>query len=153
MNDQTGGYYVVEVGPPIGLLVALGLLLASAVWVYFDAKSLGARRGLVSGMAGTGPAMWAFGVVAMWILVFPLYLLNRSKIRAAAQASRRPGPFSYQGHARTGWQQHQPSSGWGPNTGQPVTPPAGWFLDPERPDLLRWWDGTAWTEHRIQKPR
>lgn len=26
--------------------------------------------------------------------------------------------------------------------------PAGWFPDPEHPDQLRYWDGTAWTEHR-----
>lgn len=27
-------------------------------------------------------------------------------------------------------------------------PPAGWFDDPERPEYLRYWDGTQWTEHR-----
>jgi hypothetical protein len=26
--------------------------------------------------------------------------------------------------------------------------PAGWFPDPEDPANLRYWDGTAWTEHR-----
>ncbi|MGH3509091.1 MAG: DUF2510 domain-containing protein [Nocardioidaceae bacterium] len=31
---------------------------------------------------------------------------------------------------------------------QPQLPPAGWYQDPERADLKRWWDGTAWTEHR-----
>lgn len=29
----------------------------------------------------------------------------------------------------------------------PVLPPAGWVLDQHRPGLLRWWDGTQWTEH------
>ncbi|ACQ79701.1 peptidase domain protein [Beutenbergia cavernae DSM 12333] len=27
------------------------------------------------------------------------------------------------------------------------TPPAGWFPDPDGQDRLRYWDGTAWTEH------
>src|SRR3954451_14559410 len=28
------------------------------------------------------------------------------------------------------------------------TPAAGWFADPEDATQLRYWDGTAWTEHR-----
>src|SRR3954452_19944965 len=26
--------------------------------------------------------------------------------------------------------------------------PAGWFPDPEDPSQQRYWDGTAWTDHR-----
>lgn len=29
-----------------------------------------------------------------------------------------------------------------------MTPPPGWYPDPHGPHLQRWWDGTAWTEHR-----
>ncbi len=29
-----------------------------------------------------------------------------------------------------------------------MTPPPGWYPDPHGPHLERWWDGTAWTEHR-----
>ncbi|MEV3969538.1 DUF2510 domain-containing protein [Streptomyces sp. NPDC050698] len=29
-----------------------------------------------------------------------------------------------------------------------MTPPPGWYSDPHAPHLRRWWDGTAWTEHR-----
>ena len=37
---------------------------------------------------------------------------------------------------------------WG-STAAPTTAPApGWFADPHDPSMLRWWDGTAWTEHR-----
>ncbi|WP_339128280.1 DUF2510 domain-containing protein [Streptomyces sp. f51] len=31
-----------------------------------------------------------------------------------------------------------------------VTPPPGWYSDPSYPLVERWWDGTAWTDHRRQ---
>ena len=30
-------------------------------------------------------------------------------------------------------------------------PPAGWYDDPEHPDHLRYWAGTAWSDHRAPK--
>ncbi|MGW0825872.1 DUF2510 domain-containing protein [Streptomyces sp. NPDC002845] len=30
------------------------------------------------------------------------------------------------------------------------TPPPGWYRDPSYPLTERWWDGTAWTDHRRQ---
>ena len=32
-----------------------------------------------------------------------------------------------------------------------VSPPADWYDDPENPSLFRYWDGTAWTDHRSPK--
>lgn len=32
------------------------------------------------------------------------------------------------------------------------TAPAGWYPDPQRPGGLRWWDGTAWSEHVSATP-
>ncbi len=29
-----------------------------------------------------------------------------------------------------------------------MTPPPGWYPDPSAPSTERWWDGSAWTEHR-----
>jgi hypothetical protein len=30
----------------------------------------------------------------------------------------------------------------------PTAPPAGWYDDPHGDSGKRWWDGSAWTEHR-----
>lgn len=155
MSDQTDTYYAQASGSAIAVLFMAFLVLASAVWVYFDARSIGARKGLVSGLADNGPGMWAFATVVMWIITFPLYLANRSKIqeaatRAAQRSSPRYGPGSvsqYGGH-------YAPGRAWGTVTSPtPARPPAGWYIDPERPDLQRWWDGTAWTEHRMHPPQ
>ncbi len=46
-----------------------------------------------------------------------------------------------------------PQAAWTPPspapTGPPVpaAPPAGWYPDQQNPALVRWWDGTRWTEH------
>lgn len=31
--------------------------------------------------------------------------------------------------------------------GEPVAPPAGWYMDPHRRFHQRYWDGTSWTHH------
>lgn len=29
----------------------------------------------------------------------------------------------------------------------PSNPPEGWYVDPADDNIIRWWDGKAWTEH------
>jgi len=137
-------------------LFMLALVVGSAVAVYIDAKRIGARKGLVDGIANNSPGVWAFGVVALWILVLPIYLVSRGKIRTAANAEKTSGYGSGRpvaGVQQHGWGAGVPAAGFGAHaTPQPVLPPAGWYEDPQDRACNRWWDGRRWTEHRTPKP-
>lgn len=148
-----------EADAAAGLVFVLtfALVVVSAIGVYIDARSIGARRGLTHGLAGTGPGMWAFGTVAMWIVVFPLYLANRSKIRAIANQRGNRSGYSHgrpsmaaAGSGSPSWQPHGVAPA--PQPQPPVQPPAGWYDDPGGSGYNRWWDGYLWTEHRTSKP-
>ncbi len=60
------------------------VVLASSIWIYFDAKAIGARSGLLSGFADMGPFSWALCSLLLWIVAVPLYLVKRPQIKAAA---------------------------------------------------------------------
>ena len=60
----------------------------SAICVFLDAKWIGVRKGLISGVADLDPLMWLLGCLALWVVVFPLYLANRNKLRRAANTDR-----------------------------------------------------------------
>ena len=71
------------------------LWLGTSIWVGFDAKAIGARRGVLDGLANMGPLGWFLSSLLLWIVAFPLYLASRSKIKAAAgRAPRRGGPIT-----------------------------------------------------------
>jgi len=61
------------------------LVIGSAIWVYYDAKKIGASRNKRGGFLAMGPPGWAICTLLLWILVFPLYLFQRPGIKAAAE--------------------------------------------------------------------
>lgn len=64
----------------------LFVVTLSAVFVYFDATKnkigkLPDNKGFLNMSAG----MWSFGVLLLWILIFPLYLIKRSSLIGIAK--------------------------------------------------------------------
>ncbi len=73
---------VVTYAPP---WIPIAIVVVTPLFVYFDAQSIGARSGLVSGLANMGPGGWAVACLLLWIVAFPYYLAARPLIRQRAQ--------------------------------------------------------------------
>ncbi len=64
------------------------IVVASALFVYWDCTrnhigKIPGEKGLLNNSAG----VWATGTVLLWVLVLPLYLFNRKKLKKKAVAS------------------------------------------------------------------
>jgi hypothetical protein len=59
------------------------IVVASAIWVVIDAKNIGVKKGLVTGLGNIGPWGWFFVTLLLWIIGFPMYLYYRGKFKLA----------------------------------------------------------------------
>ena len=57
------------------------LVIGSSIWVFFDANTIGVKKGQVSGIADMSPVGWLAGCLLLWIVAFPLYLSKRSEFQ------------------------------------------------------------------------
>lgn len=60
------------------------VVIASTIWVYIDAKSIGVRKDLISGFFNMGAGAWCAATFFFWLLAFPAYLAKRGALKAAA---------------------------------------------------------------------
>ena len=110
-------------------VIVLLLVLGTAIWAAIDSSKLGVRSGcLGGGFADIGPAGWFFGVLLLWIIGFPLYLVTRPKYLAR----------------RTWVEDGRPMKGAPSPSNATTGPPSGWYPDPDDAQTQRWWDGTTW---------
>jgi hypothetical protein len=134
-----------------GFMIGMVFVIACGIGVYIDARTIGARKGLIPGFTDLGPFGWAISTVLLWIIAFPLYLAQRSKIKQAALQRANPRAYA-QAQQPSGWAQaNWQAQSWSQNPPS-VLPPANWYEDPQQPSYNRWWDGHQWTEHRTRKP-
>ena len=60
------------------------IVIASAIFVYIDAKSIGVHKGLISGFFDLGVGGWTAVTLLLWIVGFPAYLIKRGDLKQAA---------------------------------------------------------------------
>jgi hypothetical protein len=69
-------------GMQIAILLLVGIVLATAAWVYKDARaSAGRCRPIVSSVGSvqlSTPVAWFVACLLLWELCFPLYIDSRS---------------------------------------------------------------------------
>lgn len=116
-------------------------MLATSIWMAVDSSNIGYDKRDVSGLGAMGPAGWLISGLLLWIIAFPLYLITRPSLQAAAARRRQHELQARQtaalsagqyGYGPQGWGQPpgQSQPGWGQGYGQPQPgygpPQPGW---------------------------
>lgn len=66
------------------------MVIATSIWVYFDARKIGARKGLLPGFFNLSPLTWSLSCLLLWIVGFPAYLIHRPDIIRASAGQSAP---------------------------------------------------------------
>jgi hypothetical protein len=82
----TLGLFIVGMQGPIEVMILM--LLGTAAWAAYDSKGIGLQR-YKSGISLSPPALFA-GIVLMWIVAFPWYLIVRGQIKAGSATLKNP---------------------------------------------------------------
>lgn len=64
--------------------LVLLIVFFSSIWVYFDARSIGVKKGVLRGLFDLGPAGWFWVCLLLWIVGFPAYLAKRGELKRVA---------------------------------------------------------------------
>jgi hypothetical protein len=126
-----------------GVFVAVGgCLLLIMAWAVFPARSRRHRQSPVGIQLEDGGTVRAGTVMEGLTLTMPAPPSRPNRDTAEF------GGFPTLGTTLAQLAQHdQPMAAVSPAPEPPAAYPAGWFADYADPTLLRYWDGTQWTEH------
>lgn len=61
------------------------VVVGTSIWVFFDAKSIGVKRGQIKGIADMNPFGWLLSCLLLWIVAFPIYLSKRNEFKRISQ--------------------------------------------------------------------
>ncbi len=57
------------------------VVIGTSIWVLADAKTIGVKKGQISGFTDLGALGWFFACLLLWIVAFPFYLAKRSEYK------------------------------------------------------------------------
>ncbi|MEI7999020.1 MAG: zinc-ribbon domain-containing protein [Candidatus Omnitrophota bacterium] len=60
-----------------GAIAMWGMIIASSIWVFMDAKKIGVKKGQITGIANLDPGTWLVVCLFLWVIAFPMYLIKR----------------------------------------------------------------------------
>jgi hypothetical protein len=64
------------------------VVVGTSIWMAADAAQIDYDKRDVQGLAAMGPVAWLFAGLLLWIVAFPLYLIKRGELQAAAARRR-----------------------------------------------------------------
>ncbi|MCC6486389.1 MAG: SHOCT domain-containing protein [Candidatus Hydrogenedentes bacterium] len=67
------------------------LVFGTSLWVLFDSKSIGVKKGKIKGFFDMGRVGWFLSCLLLWIVAFPAYLVKRSEYKRRTAADAQPG--------------------------------------------------------------
>lgn len=62
-------------------MLILLIVIGTSIWVFFDAKKIGVKKGQMKGVCNMGPGGWFIVCLLLWIIGFPMYLIKRSELK------------------------------------------------------------------------
>ena len=62
-------------------MLILLIIVVTSVWVFFDAKSIGVKKGQLKGVCNLAPGGWFIVCLGLWIIGFPAYLAKRPELK------------------------------------------------------------------------
>jgi len=83
------------------------LIIVTSIWVYFDAQSIGIRKGQSSGFFNMSPLGWSLSCALLWIITFPIYIGKRGYY----QRINRPSAVNATGNKPTDGMTNCPNCG------------------------------------------
>jgi hypothetical protein len=63
------------------------IVIGTSIWVFYDAKKIGVKKGQMKGIFNMGPGGWFIVCLLLWIVGFPLYLIKRPELKKMNSAS------------------------------------------------------------------